>query len=317
MTSLVTIPDCSASQLVESSTIPLAFGTLDLLQDDQTRALTLKMGDFAFPLVPNTPVFTHSENALWYFFSIPAVSGSYVRVALPEGIAVSGSEEEKLRDRFETILVEYKLLKTGVEAVGDELGAKVKEEARHLGNLIRSQVDSYTDSHPATEDPVKLGPTTDSIANKAVSGSATAASYAAAAAGMFATATIALGAKVVHVFAGSDEDTDLVKGAHDNLTEAGIPVDGVVAAVAPVWEGGKSAVTGVGEATVGLTSDVGKGVHEVIQHDLGPDSAELASKAAETGSNIGSIAKSVFVDTSPVKIALQAATTKGDGPGPQ
>lgn len=136
MTTVVEIPGSSAAQLVETAAFTLGEGTLAVIINAD--AVTLRLAELAFPLSPTTPVLTHAHNPLWYFFKGP-VSGSYVRITLPEQSAVSGTSESELRDRFEEALIQAGLLTTGVEAAGDEISAGVKEDAAWVSNWVTAR----------------------------------------------------------------------------------------------------------------------------------------------------------------------------------
>lgn len=326
MTTIVTIEACSAAQLVEKADIPLESGTLTLLKD-ANGTLTLKLSSLAFPL-SNRPVFTHSQSPLWYFFKTPGAEGSFVRITLPPDVGIQGSPEEKLRDTFENALVEAGLLKTGVEAAGDEFGAGVKEDAQRLASYINSNVKSYVGSHPPTTDPAKFSEGTHSIADQAASGSGAAAGYAATASGAFANAVIGLGHRVVDAVNWATapvETPDPEAKMQDDLAEAGYSLDGQLVnpeeqsklnystTVGPVVDATKSIAKGISVATGVVTAAVGTGAHTVINHDYGADAAGLSRKASQTMQNVQSIGKSTLIDTSPIAIAKKAMNEEDKG----
>ena len=142
MSTVLEIPGCSVAQLVEDETLPLADGTLSLFQSEDDESLTVLIQEMAFPLSKTSPVFTHSQNNRWYFFAVPGAQGSFIRVTLPEGVEVSGSKYEKLRDQLEDKLIKQGLLQSRFLAAGDELGSSVKQEAVALSATIASQVET-------------------------------------------------------------------------------------------------------------------------------------------------------------------------------
>ncbi|KIO16862.1 hypothetical protein M407DRAFT_246902 [Tulasnella calospora MUT 4182] len=312
--------------------MPLASGTLDLMQDPETYVLTVKLQELAFSL-KDTPVYTHSDNSQWYFFKSPGVSSeahSYVRIEFPHDVLTPGSPVQELRDRFENALIGEKLLKTGVEAAGDEIGASLKGDASRMATFISSQIKSYTSSHPATTEPAAFSPTTHEVAEGAATQSGVAAGYAASAANIFARTFIGAGQKIVDVFnaATAERPTTPTKLKGD-LAEAGYDVDdgerepdfpkelkdeqmSYENSVKPVIKAVQSMAAGVGDGTSKVTSAIGTGAHDVIAHDLGPEAADLSTKVGDTLRNVKSVTKSTLVDTSPYGIAKKAmAEDKG------
>ncbi|KAG8899205.1 hypothetical protein FRB99_006879 [Tulasnella sp. 403] len=198
---ILTLDRCTAEQLVEKDTVLLASGTLALVRDSETRGLTLLLGELAFPLSASTPFFTHAQNPLWYFFKAPGIETSYVRITFPEAVIESGSVEEELRDRFENALIKESLLKAGIGAVGDEVGATFKQDATNIATLINSQVKSHlglrhTASQPASNTFASLG---HSLTDVAATGSSTLAGYASTAVNSFLHAAIGVGETVTRV----------------------------------------------------------------------------------------------------------------------
>ncbi|KAG8998673.1 hypothetical protein FRB90_012252 [Tulasnella sp. 427] len=326
MTTIVSIDGCSVAQVLDSGVVPLASGNLDLLQDPETYIMTIKLGELAFPL-ENTPVYTHSDNSQWYFFKSPGVSSpiqSYVRVELPHEVLTPGSPAQQLRDRFENALIGGKLLKTGVEATGDEIGASLREDATKMASFVSSRIKSYTSSHPATTEPVAFSPTTHEVADGAAAQSGVAAGYAAGAANVFAKTVIGVGQKVVDVFnAATAERPDKPTKLKGDLAEAGYDVDdgekepdfpeelrdeqmSYQNSVKPVVKAVQSMAAGVSDGTSKVTSAVSGGAHDVIAHDLGPEAADLSTKVGDTLRNVKSVTKSTLVDASPVGIAKKA-----------
>ncbi|KAG8896931.1 hypothetical protein FRC01_011558 [Tulasnella sp. 417] len=332
MTTIVSIDGCSVAQVLDSGVVPLASGTLDLLQDPETYVLTVKLGDLAFPL-ENTPVYTHSDNSQWYFFKSPGVSSevhSYVRIEFPHEVLTPGSPVQEMRDRFENALIGEKLLKTGVGAAGDEIGASLRTDASRMASFISSRIKSYTSSHPATTEPVTFSPTTHKAAEGAATQSGAAAGYAASAANIFARTFIGAGQKIVDVFnAATAERPNTPTKLKGDLAEAGYAVDdgerepdfpkelkdeqmSYENTVKPVVKAVQSMAPAVGDGASKVTSAISTGTHDVIAHDLGPEAADLSTKVGDTARNVKSITKSVLVDTSPYGITKKAmAEDKG------
>lgn len=144
----VTINDCTAVQVLASHDVPLASGTLQLLETQATESeststiLTLKIGNAAFPLTKSTTFYTHVTSPRIYLFS-PVLegaapgTGTYVKVTLPEAIGVEGSEAEQARNSFEELLVKHGLLEEGPGAVADEISAS----SRGAGQKVASSIE--------------------------------------------------------------------------------------------------------------------------------------------------------------------------------
>jgi hypothetical protein len=92
---------------------------------------------------------------------------SYIKVVLPSSVAERGSEFAKLQERFEEILIKYGLLKDGIEAIGDELGRSVRENALVASEAMRGAAAQYTHENPPTDEPMKFSSTTHSITSSA------------------------------------------------------------------------------------------------------------------------------------------------------
>lgn len=59
-----------------------------------------------------------------------------MKITLPEVVTHEPSFV-RLQEKFEQILIDHGLLKTGIEAVGDELGRSVREDAVSTAQAIR------------------------------------------------------------------------------------------------------------------------------------------------------------------------------------
>ncbi|KAG9024510.1 hypothetical protein FRB95_011429 [Tulasnella sp. JGI-2019a] len=344
MTTIVEIPSCSAAQLVETAAFPLGDGTLQVVISADT--VTLRLAELAFPLSPHSPVLTHSQNPLWYFFKGP-VEGSYVRITLPEQSALEGTPEHELRDRFEDALIHAGLLTTGVEAAGDEISASVKEDATWVSKWITSRGQAYAGSHDATSHPLTFPAAIHSVATSASSGSLAVAGYAASGAQAIGKGVIGVGSRFMSLFTGGHD----VAGAQtpnpagklqDDLAEAGysdVPLDPenpraaqtpsphpldlkplvddaktaaaqASEAMAPVISATKSVIGSISAGTAQVKSAAATGVHNAINYDCGAGAADLTDKAGQAATNVGRVAQSA-VDVTPVGLAKRAAT--GDG----
>lgn len=65
-----------------------------------------------------------------------------MKLILPEEVT-SDKHLSNLQGKFEQILIDYGLLKEGVEAVGDELGRSVREGAASVAGSIRQSKSGY------------------------------------------------------------------------------------------------------------------------------------------------------------------------------
>ncbi|KAB5591983.1 Senescence-associated protein [Ceratobasidium theobromae] len=199
-TTLVSIDDCTSVQVLPAMEVPLAVGTLQLLDASEPAAqsptthssdtsgiiLTLKIGNAAFPITKSTPFYTHTSSPRIYIFA-PVLddtavgAGTYVKLTLPEDIQVSGSEAEVARNMFEEILVERGLLQEGTAAVADEIASSAREAGLKAASSIRraTSLRRHTTDPPA--EPSTSSSTTHPIVDSAVSGSAVFQSYASSA----------------------------------------------------------------------------------------------------------------------------------------
>ncbi|EKM51053.1 uncharacterized protein PHACADRAFT_263012 [Phanerochaete carnosa HHB-10118-sp] len=166
----VTIPNVTITHVVGDTNSGLAYGDLTLMtasvldtkpENDSLAVLTLSIGNMTFSLHRKTVFGTVTENDRTYVFnpeigegqgesvvdgfvSVYSVSEAcayatfrYVKVVLPEEVT-SNQQLRELQEQFEQILIDYGLLKEGVEAIGDELGRSAHEDATNAADLIRA-----------------------------------------------------------------------------------------------------------------------------------------------------------------------------------
>lgn len=198
----VTINDCTAVQVLTSQDVPLASGTLQLLETPATEiestgaTLTLKIGNAAFPLTKSTTFYTHVTSPRIYNFSpvleVAALgAGTYVKITLPEEIGIEGSEAERARNLFEEVLVKHGLLQEGPGAVADEISASSREAGQKVASSIEGLARSHTTGPPNA--PSSFSPTTHSAVDSAVSGTATLQSYTSSASQTMASVGTSIG----------------------------------------------------------------------------------------------------------------------------
>ncbi|KAF8599495.1 hypothetical protein BDV93DRAFT_546845 [Ceratobasidium sp. AG-I] len=128
---IISIENCTAAQILTSRDVPLASGTLRLVENQAPEAgltstiMTLEIGRATFPLTKYTAFFTHVTSSRIYIFSptledVSLGAGTYVKITLPQDVQVEGSEAEQARKSFEGALVKHGLLQGGPVAVANE-----------------------------------------------------------------------------------------------------------------------------------------------------------------------------------------------------
>lgn len=153
LTSAVTIPNTIVKHVLGDSDILLAEADLNLFvlptpsepsshaqaeAKDEEPIMTLTVGKAAFPLFRTTLFGTLADDETAYIFSPPITEAEgYVKIVLPQGVKEPGSGLSKLRDAFEGILIQYGLLKEGIEAVGDEVGRSFREHTQTITQRIQ------------------------------------------------------------------------------------------------------------------------------------------------------------------------------------
>jgi len=295
MSSLIEIQACSVSQHLPGTKddIPLSDGPLALIQSSD-KQLKLVCGTSAFSLDPKSPFYTNTESQRIYIFqpflSATEKPGFYVKVLLPEAIQEDGSAAQKQRDEFEEILVQKGFLKEGIAAMAAEYGADV-------GDAVQAKKDQYLSS----TEPGDVGQFSDlshKIADRAVEYSHAAADLSAEFSKVVGKAAQTVGAKIAHLV--SDKEGTSSTG------EGGILSDPKVeATVDRVKQAGSQAATSISNVATGfaagLTSmytSATKATQEIIEHNFGPDAAQLSTQAGQTASNVGETAGNATLATS-------------------
>jgi len=226
MDSIVIVEDCVATQMLRQAGVWLGSGSMELLQHVQSRGLTVRLGDLAFALSPQLPIYTHSKEKLAYFIKSPGLENSFVRITLPTGAAISGTALEAKRDKFETALVEAGLLKAGIEAVGEDIVMGLREDAASLVSAINSNVKGSAKEHPGSTYPMTLPPGTHGVGAQIGAGSATVAGYAASAAAAFSNAAVGLGRSIVNVInEATKPPPEGIAKLKSDLAEAGYEIE--------------------------------------------------------------------------------------------
>ncbi|KAI0089567.1 hypothetical protein BDY19DRAFT_942922 [Irpex rosettiformis] len=177
----VTVPSASASHVLGKTTVDLAKGDLTLASvtpsqsKDSEPVLVLTVGEAAFPLYPTTTFGTVADDELVYVFkpetqvgSLPI--GGYIKITFPD--EHHGLTEE-LQEKFEQLLIDHSLLKTGVLAAGDEVSRSVNEDATSAAESIHASTANFLAKHPPTHTPLAHSSTTHSLAASASSATTT------------------------------------------------------------------------------------------------------------------------------------------------
>ncbi|CAE7160728.1 unnamed protein product [Rhizoctonia solani] len=349
---LASVENCTTVQVLSSQDVPLATGTLQLIpieptdsesptvhsDDPSAPILTLKIGNAAFPITKATPFYTHASSSRIYLFApvledVSLGAGTYVKITLPEEIAIPGSEAEKARDAFEEVLLNHGLLQEGTAAFADELASGAREVGLKAANSIRGIAKGHTSGPPA--EPTTFSSTTHNVADSAVSGtetikdytgsaSQTAASSIGATAGSYlfkatetvAKAGVAVGERLVHLFgmddqvqrvasedggpkfdnAGTSSAFDAPQSDQDEETKYGDGTGNLVKSLGTIG-------AGVKEGTSEATSATREAATSVLEHDVGPEAVELANKGGEAAGNLTQASADVLIATSAVATA--------------
>ncbi|CAE7160736.1 unnamed protein product [Rhizoctonia solani] len=224
---LVSVENCTTVQVLSSQDVPLATGTLQLLPIEPTNSesptvhsddpsapiLTLKIGNAAFPITKATPFYTHASSSRIYLFApvledVSLGAGTYVKITLPEEIAIPGSEAEKARDAFEEVLLNHGLLQEGTAAFADELASGAREVGLKAANSIRGIAKGHTSGPPA--EPTTFSSTTHNVADSAVSGTETIKDYTGSASQTAASWIGAVGA-CLHAWGEACRDLEIIE----------------------------------------------------------------------------------------------------------
>ncbi|CCG81155.1 protein of unknown function [Taphrina deformans PYCC 5710] len=309
--SIVTIEDCTASQIVGSETFKIAHGTLSLehFSSEPTGApLLLKIDDksFALPIERDAIVGTRGDRS--YLFSkrlAPAatltpesistkVEGDLKEVPL-ESPSAGGKKEDVLLvqidmpvtaseaslTKFEKSLVDYEFLLVGAQADADNLSRAFMEWTGLKTKDLKSYTAQQT-SGDSTKNPAQFSDTTHSLSSGAATGTTT-FSEAAANVGQTINAGMAsigsfLGSKIgtKGLFAGATDaepgvKRDVSEAVSDGVKSIAIAGDGIV-------QGAKHAGGAVSEAS-----------SKVVEHNYGADAKEVKEEVGTTALNVGSV----------------------------
>ena len=137
MSTLASIPDCTVYHVFGETESKLAQGSLSLIDSSTIPVeappashpvaasdgiasrplLTLTVGASAFSLFPTTVFGTREGDSRIYLFT-PEIGpggghGGFIRLELPDGVTVDGSELGNLQEQFERALIEKGLLESG------------------------------------------------------------------------------------------------------------------------------------------------------------------------------------------------------------
>ncbi|KAI1793750.1 hypothetical protein LXA43DRAFT_1081303 [Ganoderma leucocontextum] len=144
--SLVNIPRCIAAQILGEEIAILSEGTLSLVvvpksEMEDEAVLTLTVGKSAFPLYKNTLFGTLADDSRTYVFN-PVSEGTsegLVAIVLPEADAAHGASLDlpSPQNELELVLVEYGLLKDGIEAAADEVARSIHEDSTRTAQRLR------------------------------------------------------------------------------------------------------------------------------------------------------------------------------------
>ncbi|GJE99673.1 hypothetical protein PsYK624_159440 [Phanerochaete sordida] len=277
----VTIPNVAVIHVVGNTSTQLASGELTLMtvsaldtqpENDSHAVLTLTIGNAVFPLHKTTVFGTLAESDRTYVFNPEIgqegmiVVGGYVKIVLPEEVS-SNKQIGQLQEQFEQVLIDYGLLKEGVEAVGDELGRSVRESGASIAGSIRAKKREILAGSPATQDPASFSPTTHSVA----SGTTSATQTVYSAAQTISTSVSSAAASASAWF--SSKLGPASPSTVEPLNAAGSAYDAVATGIS----GGAAEVKGAATEAVG----------DIVEHDHGKEARQLGGQASESAGNVG------------------------------
>ena len=184
-TILVSIPDCTATHVLGSASIPLTSGTLSLIKytpvvtpaehpvdgikashgkgadhsahsERSMPVFTLQIDKLAFPLMKETMFGTDATSPRVYLF-VPelgpvgqASQGGHIRLELPSQAEEAMSEGKgSPQDAFEQALIGEGLLKEGWEAIRDEIERGVKSTVDGLKGKVSGGHDTGSGHAPS------------------------------------------------------------------------------------------------------------------------------------------------------------------------
>ncbi|KAI0688601.1 hypothetical protein BC835DRAFT_1419040 [Cytidiella melzeri] len=291
----VTIPSVSATHVLGKTTVDLTKGDLTLVtvapyqpEHHPNTILVLTVGGAAFPLRPTTTFGTVADDERVYIFtpeiqdaSLPA--GGYVRLTLPDK---SHGLTDAAQEKFEQILIDHGLLKTGVLAASDELSSSINDEAVVVAASIRKSTAGFLANNPPTETPLTHSATTHSVAASASSASTTIYNAAQSVSSAVSSAASTAGAFLSERITGgppSEETKEAASTMRDVYQSVGnsanVVKDAVTTSVGDVVQNEVGKETrDVGGNLIGSVSNAGGAVGQIAEVGTG---AVLASGGAK------------------------------------
>ncbi|OCH85848.1 hypothetical protein OBBRIDRAFT_739112 [Obba rivulosa] len=311
---LVEIPDAIAAHVLGQSSVVLGEGTLAIVSTqssslaapaqggfEDTPILTLTVGSAAFPLFRTSTFGTLANGDYRTYVFTPEIGSekggyvccihyrmatahtsvgytSYVQITLPQGVEEAESMLSQLQTRFEQVLVDYGLLKEGVEANADELGKSVRDESAVLAQNVKDSVPPYLTQYPPTTSPASFTETGHSVMASSASGTGSLAATAWQLTNAVSTAAGQAGAWVAGRFVPTTESNTETLQSTANAWD--ITSDGVSAGLSEV------------------RSAAGDAAGKIVENDYGPEAREVLGNAATSAGNVGAVAGAAMEVTS-------------------
>lgn len=318
MTTIVTISNCSASQIVDGQNIRIAGGDLSLEKVDSTALnaeLVLRIGEsFVLPIEKDSEVGTRGDRSYLFTKSlskdgaqpqkattdieagmddvpmspVETRSASKPDTQLMLQVDMPDTASEAELTQFEKCLVDHKFLMVGVQADADNISKTILEWAGQKTQSLRSYARSNNDS-PATS-PTRFDQSTHSMAQSLSSGTTIIAETASKLgssinAGMGSIGSF-LGDRIGSkgLFASSSQDSAAVAQTKTAVADGAESI-GIVGA-------------GVRDSVKDMAAATGESASAAAQHNYGKDAASLTEHARTTAANVGSTGATVLEQSS-------------------
>jgi hypothetical protein len=297
------IPDTRAIHVSGSAENELAHGDLSLVR--MTRdTLALSVGSAAFALDRATPFGTISGDVNTYVFQPSGVPGFVPPPTLSGTLLIIDCRHVKLvlppdatgeQDKFESALIRFGLLKSGLSAHTDELARSAEESALAASTRVTTAADAYVHAQPATTHPVAIDPSWHAAVDDAAQRVHDAADTTGAAADGVGARVKEGGAWLAQKTAPAAERPQVARAATSLSGEpAPAPLSMRTAA-----EEYTTVAAALSTSVSALSGAAGAAVSQIVNHDFGPDAAKLVDGlgrgAMGAGRVVGDVGKATSV----------------------
>lgn len=203
-----------------------------------------------------------------------------MKITLPDN---SHKSAKAAQDKFEEMLVDYGLLKTGAEAASDEISRSISEDAAATANSIRQTTAEYVSTtllvwikltvigyrflkeNPPTDSPATFPETAHALASGTSSATSTIYNAAQSVSAVVSSAASSAGAFI------------------STSVGAGPPSPSTKEAVSSLADAYNSVAKGVGEVKHAVTDSFG----DVVQNEVGQEARDIGGKVVGTVGNVG------------------------------